>query len=100
MISIQFRPDSDWWVSGKVLDRLFEAALHSGIMPPRLAKWHEVADANGGLDLSLIDPSDAKDLANALKLTAEGELSRLRDAEPASDDGSYRASLTKLLEVA
>jgi hypothetical protein len=35
----------------------------------------------------------------ALRHTAERELPRLADTDPASEDGSYRIGLLKLLEV-
>ena len=68
-------------------------------MPHDLEKWRDVADANGGLDLTTMKPSEADTLVTALRHTAERELPRLADTDPASEDGSYRIGLLKLLEV-
>ena len=99
MLSIRFNPKSEWWVSGSAFERLFQAALKDGIMPARLEEWFHVADANGGLDVSQIAPAEADELVAALRSTAEREVLRLRDAGAASDDGSYRISLEKLLAL-
>ena len=68
-------------------------------MPHDLEKWRHVADANGWLDLTTMKPSEAGTLVTALRYTAERELPRLADTDPASEDGSYRIGLLKLLEV-
>lgn len=98
MLSIQLDEKHEWWVSGKVFDRLFQSALDCGNMSPHLEHWRHVADANGGLDVSAMDPSEADGLVTALRHTAEGELARLGDVDPFSEDGSYRVSLLKLVE--
>lgn len=99
MLSIQLNADKEWWVSGNIFDRLFQSALSEGIMPPNLEYWLHVADANGGLNLSIIEPAVANDLVTALRYTAEHEVTRLANAALTSEDGSYRISLLKLLEV-
>jgi hypothetical protein len=100
MLSIQLNDKHEWWVSGKVFERLFQSALDGGKMPPDLEHWRHVADANGGLNLSRINPLEANEMVTALRDTAEREIARLRDADPATEDGSYCTSLLKLLEVA
>jgi hypothetical protein len=99
MLSIRFDAHHEWWVSGKVFERLFQSALDSGRMSPALEEWRHVTDANGGLDLSMLEPSEAKALVTALRDTAERDLARLGDIDPASEDGTYKASLQKLLEA-
>ena len=61
-------------------------------MPHDLEKWRDVADANGGLDLTTMKPSEAGTLVTALRYTAERELPRLADTDLASEDGSYTAT--------
>ncbi|MSQ48573.1 MAG: hypothetical protein EXR78_09380 [Deltaproteobacteria bacterium] len=68
-------------------------------MSSNLEYWRHVADANGGLDLSTMEPSETDELVTALRYTAERELARLGNVDPASEDGSYRIGLLKLLEV-
>jgi hypothetical protein len=99
MLSIRFDSNNEWWVSGRVLTRVFETSLNDGTMPKRLEEWLHVADANGGLDLSQIGPNDAAELKTALYSTAEREVQRLRAARPTTEDGSYRISLEKLLAL-
>jgi hypothetical protein len=99
MLSIRFRPENEWWVSGKIFDRLFQAALDSGTIPPDLEHWRHVADANGGFDLSGLEPGDADQLTAGLRRTAERELARLGNVNPASESGAYRCSLLALLDV-
>ena len=99
MLSIRFDSRNEWWVSGGAFTRLFQAAQKDGLMAKDLEQWLHVADANGGLDVSQIAPAEAVRLATALRSTAEREVQRLRDLTPTSDDGSYRASLQKLLAL-
>lgn len=99
MLSIRFNSKADWWVSGEAFTRLFEAALRGGNMPADLRKWLDVADANGGLDLSRLAPDDASVITAALRVTAERETEHLKNARPTTPDGSYRASLEKLLAL-
>ena len=99
MLSIRFNLEHDWWVSGKTFDRLFQSALDSGKMLPNLERWRHVANANGGLDLSIMEPSETDELVTALRYTAERELGHLGNIDLASEDGSYRIDLLKLLDV-
>jgi hypothetical protein len=99
MLSIRFDSNSEWWVSSATFTRLFETALREGVMPARLEQWLDVADANGGLDISELDSADAAELVTALRSMAEREVERLRDASPTTPDGSYRVSLEKLLAL-
>jgi hypothetical protein len=49
MLSICFADEHEWWVSGRVFERLFLSALEHGQLAPELEEWRHVADANGGL---------------------------------------------------
>jgi hypothetical protein len=101
MLSIRFSANNEWWVSGRIFDRLFQSALDSGKMSPKLEYWRHVADANGGLELSLLAPAEANELVKALRDTALRDLAKLGDvdAEAESEDGSYKGSLLKMLKV-
>jgi hypothetical protein len=99
VLSIRFDAKTEWWVSGGTLARLFEVALRDGLMPAHLEQWLHIADANGGLDLSQLAPTEAADLAAALRSTAEREVQRLADTSETTPDGSYRVSLQKLLSL-
>ena len=99
MLSIRFKPDKEWWVSGKVFDRLFQAGLTSGRIPPQLERWRHVADANGGLSLTRMEASQADELSRALHETAKQELAQLENVDAASEAGTYRSSLVKLLQL-
>lgn len=99
MLSISFCPDREWWVSGVVFDKLFQSALDNGDIPPALEYYRHVADANGGLDISSIEPSDADGLEAGLRRSAERELTRLGEGSTTSDADAYRVSLRKLLKV-
>ena len=96
MLSIRFGGDNEWWVSGGIFERLFQSALDHGKMSPELEYWRHVADANGGLDLSLLDASAANGLVKALRDTALHDLAKLGDVDDESEDGSYKASLLKI----
>jgi hypothetical protein len=99
MLSIRFGSEGEWWVSGKVFERLFQTALKDGSMPEHLEEWLYVADANGGLSVSHMAPDEAAQLIAALRSTAEREVEQLRDAGATTEDGSYRISLEKLLAL-
>jgi len=98
MLSIRFDADHEWWVSGKIFDRLFQSALDSG-MSSNLERWRDVANANGGFSLARMEPSQADELVTALRSTAERDLTQLGAADPTSEDGSYRIGLLKLLDA-
>jgi hypothetical protein len=57
MLSILFDSKTERWVSGGIFQRLVEAALRGGTMPPHLEEWRYIAEANGGMTLSLSFPS-------------------------------------------
>ncbi|QRK11628.1 hypothetical protein JQX13_17075 [Archangium violaceum] len=99
MLSIHFDAEREWWVSGRIFERLFQSALDSGKMPSKLEQWLHVADANGGLDLSLLDPSEASELVTVLRDAALRDLAKLGDVDAESEDGAYRDSLLKMLKV-
>lgn len=99
MLSIRFSPNHEWWVSGIIFDRLFQSALDSGRMSSELEEWRHVADANGGLELSLLQPAEAAALIMVLRETALSDLAELGDIDPKSEDYAYRTSLLKLLEA-
>ncbi|TLF92276.1 hypothetical protein FEK35_30840 [Nocardia cyriacigeorgica] len=96
MLSISFDPEREWWVSGKVFDRLYDAAIAYGKMPSDLISWRYIADANGGLGLDLESPSDAHRFETALRDSAEREL---RTLERSTENETYRVSLEKLLDL-
>jgi hypothetical protein len=99
MLSIRFSTDHEWWVSGRIFDRLFQSGLASGKMLPKLEYWHHVADANGGLELTLLEPLEAKELMMALRDAALHEIAKLGEVDAESEDGAYKASLLKMLKV-
>ena len=99
MLSIRFDGEREWWVSGRVFERLYLAALDSGSMPARLEHWRHVADANGGLTVSDLPRSEADELTAALRVTAERELEGLAEDGADPFDTTYRVSLAKLLKV-
>jgi hypothetical protein len=97
MLSIVFKPKGEWWVSSAVFDRLFQSALDHGEIAPAMGHWHDIVTANGGFDLSDAPVSEAEQLTLGLHRTAERELVLLREVTPQSEEGTYRASLLKLL---
>jgi len=99
LLSIRFTDQTEWWVSGETFDRLFLAGLEAGTIAPELECWRHTANANGGLSLALIKPSEANELARGLRETAGKELSRLegRNAEPR--DRTYQEGLLRLLKI-
>ena len=98
MLSIRFNGDHEWWVSGKIFDRLFQSALDNG-MSPNLEHWRDVANANGGFSVTRMERSQADELVTALRSAAERDLTQLGAADPATEDGSYCIGLLKLLEA-
>ena len=101
MLSICFTDNHEWWVSSRVFERLFSTALEHGQLDPSLAEWQHVASANGGLSFAGDEQDDeqsvARKLTNGLRAAAIAELGRLGDVDPRSEDGTYKASLEKLL---
>jgi hypothetical protein len=99
MLSIRFDTDHEWWVSGRVFERLFLSALEHGHLAPSLEEWRHVADANGGFSLGRLETSVARDLLNGLRAAAIAELARLGNVDLHTQDGTYKVSLEKLLAV-
>jgi len=97
MLSICLAEHHEWWVSSRVFERLFLTALERGQLDPSLAEWQHVASANGGLSFAEDERSVARKLTNGLRAAAIAELGRLGDVDPRSEDGTYKASLEKLL---
>jgi len=101
MLSICFANDHEheWWVSSKVFDRLFSSALEHGHIEPSLEEWRHVAAANGGLSFSDDEQDIARQLVTGLRAAARAELARLEleDVDLHTEDGTYKASLEKLL---
>jgi hypothetical protein len=97
MLSIRFDSDHEWWVPGRVFERLFQRALENGQLGTDLSEWQHVADANGGVSLVDIEPAVARALTAGLRAAASAELVRLGDVDQHTDDGTYKASLEKLL---
>jgi len=99
MLSIRFDTDREWWVSGRVFERLFLSALEHGQLAPSLEEWRHVADANGGFSLARLEPAVARDLTAGLRAAASAELARLGEVDLRTEDGTYKVSLEKLLAV-
>ncbi|HEX2688567.1 MAG TPA: hypothetical protein VHN14_18190 [Kofleriaceae bacterium] len=99
MLSIRFDQDHEWWVSGRVFERLFMSALEHGHLAPSLEEWRHVADANGGFSLARLEPAVACNLVSGLRAAASAELARLGDVDLHTEDGTYKVSLEKLLAV-
>lgn len=98
-MSIRFDKDHEWWVSGRVFERLFLSALEHGHLAPSLEEWRHVADANGGFSLARLDPAVARDLKAGLRAAAIAELARLGEVDLHTLDGTYKVSLEKLLAI-
>jgi hypothetical protein len=99
MLSIRFDDDHEWWVSGRVFERLFLSALEHGQLAPALEEWRHVADANGGFSLARLEPEVARELTAGLRAAATAELMRLGDVDLQTAEGTYKVSLEKLLAV-
>src|SRR4051812_27116354 len=97
MLSIRFDADHEWWVSGRVFERLFLSALEQGQLAPSLAEWQHMATANGGLSFGEDEQDVARELMAGLRAAAIAELARLGDVDLHSQDGTYKVSLEKLL---
>jgi len=100
MQSITFGQGRDWWVPGRVFDRLLRSAEQSGRASGDTLRWLRVAEANYGLDVSTIEPASAADLVATLRDVARRDLAGLANVAPTDgEDGMYRSSLEKLLEL-
>jgi len=99
MLSIRFDKEHEWWVSGRVFERLFLSALEHGELASSLEDWRHVADANGGFSLARLEPAIAHDLTAGLRAAASAELARLGDVDLRTEDGTYKVSLEKLLVI-
>jgi hypothetical protein len=92
-----FDTDHEWWVSGRVFERLFLSALEHGQLAPSLEEWRHVADANGGISFGEDEQDVARELMAGLRAAAIAELSRLGEVDLRTEDGTYKVSLEKLL---
>ena len=99
MLSIRVGPEREWWVSGETFHRLFQSALEHGEMQEGLEHWRHVADANGGLDISSMQPAEAALLVAGLRRAAERDLANLCNVDMATRSGGYREALIRLLEA-
>ncbi|MFI6171159.1 hypothetical protein ACIBCN_30570 [Nocardia sp. NPDC051052] len=99
MLSIRFDGDREWWVSGEIFDRLFAEGLRRGLIRPGLAAVQHVANANGGLDVGLLDAKQGAELTTAIRSAAHQEATRLGSMALDADDQSYLAGIARLLEV-
>lgn len=97
MLSIMFAENREWWVSGPVFERLFDAAMNEGFMPERLERWRHETDANGGIYLPDRPADDARTFIGALSRAARSELKKFADVDLDTQDGTYVVSLQKLL---
>ena len=99
MLSIRFDDDHEWWVSGRVFERLFLSALEHGQLAPSLEEWRHIADANGGFSFTEDELGIRRELTAGLRAAAKAELTRLGDVDLHTEDGTYKVSLEKLLAV-
>lgn len=99
MLSIHFSDDHEWWVSGAIFERLFDEGLKNGQIRPELAEFRHIADANGGLDFSLLDEGQAIELIAGMRRSAQREIASMDSAPHESGNQSYLAGLRRLLEV-
>lgn len=97
MLSIWLDREREWWLPGRVFERLFRSALENGQLGADLGEWQHVADANGGVSLVDIEPAVARALTVGLRAAASEELVRLGNVDQHTDDGTYKASLEKFL---
>jgi hypothetical protein len=58
----RFDDDHEWWVSGRVFERLFRFALAHVHLELSLEDRRHVTDANGGSSWADIEPAIARDL--------------------------------------
>ncbi|MFD7846105.1 hypothetical protein ACFV4K_24570 [Nocardia sp. NPDC059764] len=96
MLSVRFGSENEWWVSGSVFDRLFDAAIGYELMPGDLEDWRYVVDANGGMDVNKEKPQDAGRFKAALLESAQRELNSV---ERTQDNWTYTTSLEKLVKL-
>lgn len=100
MLSIRFDADREWWVSGEIFECLFRSALDAGELPASAEEWMHIAGANGGLDLSAIDPETASSLVNGLRRAAQRELTRYSHAaDQAIGDAGFARALRRLVDA-
>jgi hypothetical protein len=99
MLSIRFGQDREWWVSGRIFERLFLSALEHGQLAPSLEDWRHVADANGGFSLAHLEPGVSRALTEGLRAAAMAELARLGAVDLQTTDGGYKTALERLLKV-
>ena len=78
MLSIRFNDDHEWWVSGRVFERLFLSALAHGQLAPSLEDWRHIADANGGFSFTDDERGIARELITGLRGAASA-LQRSRE---------------------
>jgi hypothetical protein len=97
MLSIRLDREREWWAPGRVFERLFQSALENGQLRTDLSEWQHVAETNGGISLVDIEPAVARSLTSGLRAAASAELAQLGDVEERPEDGTYKASLEKLL---
>ncbi|GIH09369.1 hypothetical protein Rhe02_74360 [Rhizocola hellebori] len=99
MLSITFDTQAEWWVPSKTFRRLFQAALDAGDVPANLEEWMHIADANGGLDLSIVEPAVSGALVSGLRKAATRDVARYGDDPVTTDDGDYALALRKFLDA-
>ncbi len=99
MLAIRFDTQNEWWVSGKHFERLFRSALSGGLLPHSYEEWLHIAEANGGLDLSLLRIQTAHKLHKGLRAAAQNEVADIGDASPTTEDGAYAISLRSFLKA-
>jgi hypothetical protein len=97
MLSIRFDTEREWWVSGRIFERLFLSALEHGQLAPLLEEWRHVADANGGLSFDRVEQGVAAELMVGLRAEARAGWRGSGNVDLQTEDGTYRVSLGKTL---
>lgn len=99
---IVFGPDREWWVPGRVWDRLLQAVEEqSSLTPEEVLYWFRVTDANNGIDLDEdLDQGLRDPFVSTLGLVAEREHALVAEVDiNDGEDGMYRSALERLLEL-
>jgi hypothetical protein len=99
---ITFGPDREWWVPGRVWDRLFSAVEEqSSSTPEEVMYWFRVTDANNGIDLDEdLEPGLRGPFVTTLGRVAEREHALVAEIDVNDgEDGMYRSALERLLEL-
>jgi hypothetical protein len=97
---VVFGPEREWWVPGRVWDRLFQS-VEATPPPDEVLYWFRVTDANNGIDLDEdLEPELRPGFVATIRQAAQRELALVGDVDPQDgEDGMYRSALERLLEL-